>query len=223
MTIQSTIPTTTTTAATTTTPGQILNPTLHRNKNLTTAAAAAAANTKFHPKLIATQIVAIQCLHYFILTLLYEMNGILLGGNSVNTNNNSDNNNDTTNDPLHPHHIPMTTQQTTTFLSLDHIFTDRYLHDVWTWRSYMDIITTLLASCADAWLLVVIVEKSKKCLDFSITWFLCHLAFVYMYNFSFPTHMEWYILHIVATIIMILLGEHLCVKRELDEIPLLTL
>jgi hypothetical protein len=30
-------------------------------------------------------------------------------------------------------------------------------------------------------------------------------------------------LHIVATIIMILLGEHLCVKRELDEIPLLTL
>jgi protein SYS1 len=219
MTIQSTIATTTT-ATTTTTPGQILNPTLPRNKNLTTAAtAAAAASTKFHPKLIATQIVAIQCLHYFILTLLYEMNGILLGGNSVTTDKSK---NDTTNDPLHPH-FPMTTQQTTTFLSLDHIFTDRYLHDAWTWRSYMDIITTLLASCADAWLLVVIVEKSKKCLDFSITWFLCHLAFVYLYNFSFPTHMEWYILHIVATIIMILLGEHLCVKRELDEIPLLTL
>jgi Integral membrane protein S linking to the trans Golgi network len=71
-------------------------------------------------------------------------------------------------------------------------------------------------------LLVVIVEKSKKCLDFSVTLFMMHLLISIWYG-GFPRRMEWWIVHIAATITMIVLGEYLCSRRELDEIPLLTL
>jgi protein SYS1 len=71
-------------------------------------------------------------------------------------------------------------------------------------------------------LLALIVEKSKKCLDFTVTLFILHLLISIWYG-GFPRRMEWWIVHIAATITMIVLGEFLCSRRELDEIPLLTL
>jgi protein SYS1 len=72
-------------------------------------------------------------------------------------------------------------------------------------------------------LLVLIVEKSKKCLDFSATLFLLHIIITTWYSGHFPRRAEWWIVHIAATIGMIVLGEYLCSRRELDDIPLLTL
>jgi protein SYS1 len=163
---------------------------------------------KFYPKLIATQIIAIQCFHYVILTILYEVNAIVF---TVDTS-----------------HITMKQSSassrsiSTTYMSLDHIFTDQYIH-LYRLSSYPDIITTFIAAAGSAYVFVVVVEKSKQCLDFAVTYFLCHLLLVWMYSQQFPTHVEWYIVHILSTIIMILLAEHLCAKRELDDIPLLTL
>lgn len=71
-----------------------------------------------------------------------------------------------------------------------------------------------------ALMLAIIVEKSKKCLDFSVTLFLLHLVICTVYD-GFPYHMEWWVIHIAATIIMTLLGEYLCSRKELDDIPLL--
>jgi hypothetical protein len=71
-------------------------------------------------------------------------------------------------------------------------------------------------------LMAVIVEKSKKCLDFSVTLFIIHFIFCVMYN-GFPATWDWYIVHVLGTIMMILLGEYICSRRELDEIPLLQL
>jgi hypothetical protein len=34
---------------------------------------------QFHPKLIATQIVALQCIHYFVLTIFFQINSLLYG------------------------------------------------------------------------------------------------------------------------------------------------
>jgi hypothetical protein len=107
-------------------------------------------------------------------------------------------------------------------MSLDRIFTDQYIH-LYHLSSYPDIITVFVAAIGTAYVFAVIVEKSKQCLDFAITLFICHLLLVWMYNQKFPTRMEWYIVHVIATIMMILLAEHLCAKRELDDIPLLTL
>jgi protein SYS1 len=169
---------------------------------------------KFYPKLIATQIVAIQCFHYFILTLLYEMNAMIFAIDISHISFVVK----TSSSPLSSSLSPIAT----TYMSLDRIFTDQYIH-LYHLSSYPDIITVFIAAICTAYVFVVIVEKSKQCLDFAITLFLCHLLLVWMYNQKFPTHIEWYIVHVIATITMILLAEHLCAKRELDDIPLLTL
>jgi protein SYS1 len=71
-------------------------------------------------------------------------------------------------------------------------------------------------------MLAVIVEKSKKCLDFAVTLFFLHLVISTFYG-GFPARLDWWVVHIAATILMVLLGEYLCSRRELDEIPLLQL
>lgn len=71
-------------------------------------------------------------------------------------------------------------------------------------------------------LLAIIVEKSKKCLDFGLTLLLLHFFFCIVYG-GLPRTWDWYIIHILGTITMVLMGEYLCAKKELDEIPLLTL
>jgi len=69
-------------------------------------------------------------------------------------------------------------------------------------------------------LLAVIVEKSKKCLDFSVTLFTLHLLLCTLYD-GFPSSWDWWILNILGLIIMVLLGEYFCSRLELREIPLL--
>ena len=69
-------------------------------------------------------------------------------------------------------------------------------------------------------LLAVVVEKSKKCLDFSITLFLVHLMVCTLYG-GFPMKLDWWVVHVFGTIIMVVLGEYVCSRRELDDIPLL--
>ena len=195
-----------------------------RNNNPTGSNVANSSNSnnkskkrKFYPRLIATQIVAIQCFHYFILTLLYEMNAMIFTGNTSHMTFVAK-----LPTPSSPPFSSSLAPITTTYLSLDRIFTDQYIH-LYRLSSYPDILTVFAAAICTAYVFVVIVEKSKQCLDFAITLFVCHLLLVWMYNLKFPTHLEWYIVHVIATIMMILLAEHLCAKRELDDIPLLTL
>jgi len=64
------------------------------------------------------------------------------------------------------------------------------------------------------------VEKSKKCLDFGVTLFLLHLLLCSLYD-GFPTILDWWVMHVLGTIVMVLLGEYLCSRRELDDIPIL--
>lgn len=75
-------------------------------------------------------------------------------------------------------------------------------------------------SWRSAVLLAIIVEKSKKCLDFSVTLFLIHLGFCTVYS-GLPKTWDWWIVNILGTIIMILLGEYVCSLREMSDIPLL--
>lgn len=70
--------------------------------------------------------------------------------------------------------------------------------------------------------MAIIVEKSKKCLDFSFTLFMIHLFLVCVYD-GFPSTWDWWIVHIFSMIAMVLLGEYLCAKREMEDIPLLQL
>jgi hypothetical protein len=73
-----------------------------------------------------------------------------------------------------------------------------------------------------SFLLTIIVEKSKMCLDFSVTYFIIHLVISSFY-YRVPATADWWIVHVVATIVMVLVGEYLCSLRELSDIPLLPL
>ena len=77
-----------------------------------------------------------------------------------------------------------------------------------------------MAFVDSAVLLAIIVEKSKKCLDFSFTLFLIHLCVCTAYD-GMPRTWDWWIVNILGTIVMILLGEYVCSLREMSDIPLL--
>lgn len=87
---------------------------------------------------------------------------------------------------------------------------------------WIDNSAVLLSSITGAALLALIVEKSKKCLDFSVTLFLIHLVTCSFYD-GIPSTWDWWIVHVLGMIIMVVLGEFLCSRRELTEIPLLAL
>ncbi|KAL9189522.1 hypothetical protein ACHAXT_009197 [Thalassiosira profunda] len=108
-----------------------------------------------------------------------------------------------------------------TSITMDRIFTARYL-DIWSAAGWVDNAAVLMSSFVGSLLLALIVEKSKKCLDFSVTLFIIHVILCSMYG-GFPATWDWWIVHVLGMISMIVLGEYFCSKRELSDIPLLVL
>ena len=97
----------------------------------------------FDPRLIFTQIAALQSFHYAILSLFLQFSSVLFGRRPA---------------------------------TLDAVFASGGLE---LWSS--DAASVLAAGAAGAFLLAVIVEKSKKCLDFAATLFLLHLLACTLY------------------------------------------
>jgi hypothetical protein len=141
----------------------------------------------FHPKLITAQIIALQCLHYFLLAVCIQINHVLYN----------------------------------TSITIDRIFTDEYVR-LWGQAGWAEVTAILLVSLVGSVLLAIIVEKSKKCMDFAVTLFIIHLGICTLYG-GFPTVMDWWIVQVTGTILMVSLGEYLCSLRELSDIPLLQL
>ncbi|KAL3799190.1 hypothetical protein ACHAW5_005467 [Stephanodiscus triporus] len=109
-----------------------------------------------------------------------------------------------------------------TSVTIDRIFTDEYL-DVWSALGWIDNAAVLTSSFVGSLLLAVIVEKSKKCLDFSVTLFVIHVVLCSVYSRGLPATWDWWIVHFAGMIMMVVLGEYFCSKRELSDIPLLVL
>lgn len=108
-------------------------------------------------------------------------------------------------------------------ITLDRLFTDTYLN-IWSAAGWVDNGAVLSASVIGSILLTIVVEKSKKCLDFSITSFVLHLLVCTLYSGgNIPGTWDWWIIHFIGMIIMVLFGEYLCSKKELSDIPLLAL
>lgn len=64
-----------------------------------------------------------------------------------------------------------------------------------------------------------LIERSKKCLDFSATLYIVHLFICIVYG-GWPASLTWWIVNGSGIAVMALLGERLCIKRELQEISL---
>ncbi|GER44992.1 protein SYS1 [Striga asiatica] len=81
------------------------------------------------------------------------------------------------------------------------------------------IASIVLSSIAGAVFLVYIVERAKKCLDFSATLYIIHLLICLAYG-GWPSSITWWVVNITSLVLMALLGEYLCMRRELREIPI---
>ncbi|KAK6148873.1 hypothetical protein DH2020_016398 [Rehmannia glutinosa] len=77
----------------------------------------------------------------------------------------------------------------------------------------------LLSSVAGAGFLVYLVERAKKCLDFCATLYIVHLFICIVYG-GWPSSITWWVVNITGLAVMALLGEYLCMRRELREIPI---
>ncbi|ONK59410.1 uncharacterized protein A4U43_C08F6140 [Asparagus officinalis] len=81
------------------------------------------------------------------------------------------------------------------------------------------IVSFFLSSAAGAGYMFYLVERAKKCLDFSATLYLVHLFLCIIYG-GWPSSITWWIVNFTCLALMALLGERLCIKRELREIPI---
>lgn len=81
------------------------------------------------------------------------------------------------------------------------------------------IVAFALNSLVGSLALWFIVRRTKLCLDFSCTFHIIHLIICWFYNSSFPSTVSWWLLNAVCAAIMCICGEFICLKTELQEIP----
>ncbi|TMW56108.1 hypothetical protein Poli38472_008756 [Pythium oligandrum] len=80
----------------------------------------------------------------------------------------------------------------------------------------------LAAGFVSAVCMCFFVERAKKCLDFGVTLYFVDFLIQCFYS-EFPKTWEWWILHVLTMVLTIVLGEYLCSRRELEEIPMIDL
>jgi hypothetical protein len=81
------------------------------------------------------------------------------------------------------------------------------------------MISFILNALTGSFLLFIFVQRSQKCLDFTLTVYLIHF-FICVFYKAFPIYWEWWVCIALCIISMILLGEYICYRREIREIPL---
>lgn len=103
--------------------------------------------------------------------------------------------------------------------SLDYAFHYKEIH-VRDFAGQLTIVIFILNSLVGAFTLWWLVQRTKQCMDFACTAHLIHLLCCWVYNANFPSTFSWWCLNIVSLSIMCVCGEFLCMKTELQAIPL---
>ncbi|MCL4123540.1 UNVERIFIED_CONTAM: hypothetical protein GTU68_018388 [Idotea baltica] len=67
-----------------------------------------------------------------------------------------------------------------------------------------------------------IVQRTKQCLDFTVTAHILHLIGCWFYVGHLPSQPSIWLLQLVTITLMCVLGEYLCMRTEMHNIPLLT-
>ncbi|GMH94397.1 hypothetical protein TrVE_jg4897 [Triparma verrucosa] len=104
---------------------------------------------------------------------------------------------------------------TATPLTLTLLFAPLSMTSVTSWMSGLTHVLGYLGTSTG---LVLVIEKSKKCLDFAVTVFLVHFCFCCIHS-GFPNTWEWWVFNVFGVICCVCLGEYMCSWREMKEIP----
>lgn len=102
--------------------------------------------------------------------------------------------------------------------SRDQIFTQTDL-DLLEDSGRVNVIAFLLNSLTSALALWFVVQKSKLCLDFSMTVHFFHFLCCWIYNGHIPQTLPWWIINIISVALMTVIGEFLCMRSEMKAIP----
>jgi protein SYS1 len=105
-------------------------------------------------------------------------------------------------------------------LSLGRLFSDQYV-DFSSWSGWVDTICTFTSGIVGAYLLSIIVERAKRCVDFTFTVYFVHIVSCTCYS-GFPLEWEWWLMQILSSVLMATLGEYWCSIQELKDIPVYT-
>ncbi|KAF8067111.1 sys1 [Scenedesmus sp. PABB004] len=105
------------------------------------------------------------------------------------------------------------------YITVDFLFDWGHVHFA-TRLGWLNWLAHVLNAVAAAAVLAWIVERAKKCLDFAATAYIWHTLFVWGYSGKWPASAAWWSATGLGFVIMVLLGEWLCVRRELQDIPL---
>lgn len=84
---------------------------------------------------------------------------------------------------------------------------------------WIAIAAYILNSVTGGCFLMIVVERAKKCLDFAATAHILHLCLCYLYA-GFPDTWEWWVVNLLSLLAMSLMGEYLCMRREMQDILL---
>jgi hypothetical protein len=107
---------------------------------------------------------------------------------------------------------------TTPALSSVYIFSSVHVN-TYTFSNAMVCIAFFINATISAVALRVVVARAKKCWDFGATIYIFHLLAVTIWE-GFPLHWFWWVVIISCGSMTVLLGELLCVRFEMADIPI---
>uniref|UniRef100_A0A061SGP8 Coatomer subunit beta-1 n=1 Tax=Tetraselmis sp. GSL018 TaxID=582737 RepID=A0A061SGP8_9CHLO len=107
------------------------------------------------------------------------------------------------------HHAP---------ISLRFLFDWRFV-SLRTFTGGLNVVAFLLNACLLALLIVPVVGRAKKCLDFASTVYIWHTVFTAA-AYGWPGSLSWWAVMGTCFAITALMSEWLCLQRELRDIPL---
>ncbi|KAE8899690.1 hypothetical protein PF005_g6198 [Phytophthora fragariae] len=106
-------------------------------------------------------------------------------------------------------------------VTLDQFFA-YHTQTIMTVQGLKNCFAVVAAGVVSAVCLAIFVERAKKCLDFGVTLYFIDFLVQCFYS-EFPKMWDWWLVHLVAASVTIVLGEYLCSRRELEEIPMVDL
>ncbi|XP_065177717.1 protein SYS1 homolog [Sycon ciliatum] len=100
--------------------------------------------------------------------------------------------------------------------TLTHVLSSKMLV---TWHQGWPIILSYsLSALSGAISLRYAVRRSKNCMDFTVTMFFMH-ALLSCVTRGFPFAWQWWVVTSVSATVMVVLGEWLCMRMEMADIP----
>ena len=104
-------------------------------------------------------------------------------------------------------------------ISLNHFFSARYYSFALS-SGFSTSSCLVLAGISGAFLLSITVERSKRCVDFTATLYILHAITCLYWDGALPLQLEFWTAIIISSITCASLGEFLCSRTEMEDIPL---